>query len=52
MELREVPQAKPAPSGPVKAKVLSMSADPWFTSKRGRENTNSILSVIAELTTY
>jgi hypothetical protein len=49
VELREVPQAKPAPSGPVKAKVLSMSADPWFVSKKG--NSMIALSFVVDLGT-
>ena len=49
VELREVPQAKPAPSGPVKAKVLSMSADPWFVSKKG--NSMVALSFVVDLGT-
>jgi hypothetical protein len=47
VELREVPQAKPVPSGPVKAKVLSMSADPWFVSKKG--NSMVALSFVIDL---
>ena len=47
VELREVPQAKPAPSGPVKARILSASADPDYECRSG--NHMVMLSLVVDI---
>ena len=47
VELREVPQAKPAPSGPVKARILSVSAEPDYECRSG--NHMVMLSLVVDI---